>query len=150
MKEEREQRQDARGGFSLIELLVVLVIIGVLGTIAAGQFGKESDKAKVKAARASFIALENSLERYKLDVGAYPSEEAGLSALIDEPEDESSSDWGGPYLKKRSHLKDAWGNQYVYKKPASNGDEFEIVCLGGDGEEGGEKFNKDLSSIDDL
>lgn len=148
MNQQKRQRQN-QAGFSLIELLVVLVIIGVLGTIAAGQFGKESDKAKVKAARASFITLENSLERYKLDMGSYPTEEEGLLSLVEQPEGDESGDWGGPYLKKSAHLKDAWGNLYVYNSPGSNNADFEIRCLGGDGQEGGENFNADLSNLDD-
>lgn len=146
MEQNRKQRQ-SNAGFSLIELLVVLVIIGVLGTIAAGQFGKESDKAKVKAARASFISLENALERYKLDMGSYPTEDEGLIVLLESPEGDESGDWGGPYLKKRSHLKDAWGNEYIYRE--SDESDFEIICLGADGEEGGEKFSADLSNLDD-
>lgn len=145
---EEKKQQNNRSGFSLIELLVVMVILGVIGGIAVGQFGKEGDKAKVKAARASFITLENSLERYKLDMGSYPTEDDGLIALLEAPEDDESGDWGGPYLKKRSHLKDGWGNEYLYQVPASNGDDFELICLGGDGQEGGEKFNADLSNIE--
>ena len=50
-------------------------------------------------------------------------------------------------MKKRSHLQDAWGNDYLYQSPASNGDAFELICLGSDGEEGGEKFAADLSNL---
>ncbi|MFC1468125.1 type II secretion system protein GspG, partial [Verrucomicrobiota bacterium] len=72
-----------------------------------------------------------------------------LIVLVEEPEGDESGDWGGPYLKKRSHLKDAWGNPYVYLSPGADEADFEILCFGADGEEGGEKFNRDLSNLDD-
>ena len=148
-KTQKQAKQNSRSGFSLIELLVVMVILGVIGGIAVGQFGKEGDKAKVKAAYASFITLENSLERYKLDMGNYPTEDEGLMALLEAPEGDDASDWGGPYLKKRAHLKDGWGNEYQYQVPGSDGSDFELICFGGDGQDGGENFNADLTNIED-
>jgi general secretion pathway protein G len=141
------KKKQSRSGFTLVELLVVIVILMVIGTISMQTFRKEPDKARVQAARTSFSQLETALERYKLDNGSYPDEEIGLAALVSAPEDDDGS-WGGPYMKKQSSLQDPWGNEYVYASPASDGTEYEIICLGADGEEGGEGFNADLSSLD--
>ncbi|MDF7823054.1 type II secretion system major pseudopilin GspG [Pontiellaceae bacterium B12227] len=140
--------KQSKAGFTLIELLVVIVIIGVIGTIAGGYFMKEPDKARVKAAAASMTSLGNQLERFRLDMGRYPSEEEGLIVLIQAPENDDGS-WGGKYVTKNKDLRDPWGNDFVYKSPASNGDDYEIISLGADGSEGGEDFNTDLSSIDE-
>lgn len=144
----QEKRKKSRSGFTLVELLVVLVILMVIGTIAVQNFSGQEDKAKVKAAKASFVTLENALERFKLDMGRYPAEEEGLMALMVAPEDDDGS-WGPKYLKKESHLQDAWGNDYVYTAPGPDGEPFEIISLGADGTEGGEtKFDMDLSNLD--
>lgn len=137
-----------RAGFTLIELLVVIVIIGVIGTIAGGYFMKEPDKARVKAAHASMTSLGNQLERFRLDMGRYPAEEEGLMVLLEAPENDDGS-WGGKYVTKNKDLRDPWGNDFIYKSPASNGDDYEIISLGADGAEGGEGFNTDLSSLDE-
>ncbi len=143
-----ERKKQKKSGFTLVELLVVLVILMVIGTIAVQNFSGQEDKAKVKAARASFTTLENALERFKLDMGRYPTEEEGLAALITAPEDDDGS-WGPKYLRKERYLQDAWGNDYVYTAPGPDGEPFEIVCYGADGEEGGEsKFDMDLSNLD--
>ena len=143
-----QNKKQKRAGFTLVELLVVLVILMVIGTIAVQNFSGQEDKAKVKAARASFTTLENALERFKLDMGRYPTEEEGLSVLITPPDDDDGS-WGPKYLKKDRHLQDAWGNDYVYTAPGPDGEPFEIISLGADGAEGGEsKFDLDLSNLD--
>ncbi len=142
------KRRHMKSGFTLIELLVVIVIIGVIGTIAGGYFMKEPDKARVKAAQASMASLGNQLERFRLDMSRYPAEDEGLIVLIQAPENDDGS-WGGKYVTKNKDLRDPWGNDFVYKSPASNGDDFEIISLGADGEEGGEGFDADLSSIDE-
>ena len=141
-----EQRR--KSGFTLVELLVVLVILMVIGTIAVQNLGGEEDKAKVKATKVSFTSLENALERFKLDCGRYPTEEEGLYALLSAPED-LDADWGGKYLKKERHVRDAWDNDYAYIVPGSDSEPFEVISYGADGVEGGEKFNADLSSLDE-
>ena len=142
-----EKRKQAKAGFTLVELLVVLVILMVIGTIAVQNFGGEEDKAKVKATKASFTSLENALERFKLDVGRYPTEEEGLTALCEAPE--GVEDWAGKYLTKSRSLRDAWDHDYVYKIPGPDSEPYEIISLGADGAEGGEKYNTDLSSLDE-
>lgn len=144
----KQMKKKASGGFTLIELLVVLVILGVLGTVAVQQFSGEEDKAKQKATKASFIAIENALERFKLDVGRYPSEDEGLTVLVEPPQDDEGN-WAGKYIAKRKHLKDSWGNEFIYSVPGSDNEPFEIVSLGADAAEGGEKFNEDLSNLDE-
>ena len=42
--------------------------------------------------------------------------------------------------------KDPWGHDYVYKFPGEHGDEPDIVCLGADGQPGGEGLNADIVS----
>lgn len=147
-----EQKKERRGnaGFTLVELLVVLVILMVIGTIAVQNFSGEEDKAKVKAARTSFTSIENALERFKLDMGRYPTEEEGLMALLEAPQGDDAADWGGKYLSKKSHIQDGWGNDYVYVTPGPGNEPYEIICYGADGAEGGEgKFDADLSNLDE-
>ncbi len=51
----------------------------------------------------------------------------------------------GGYLEKGKVPKDPWGNEFVYISPGSHGD-FDLICLGADGEPGGEGVNKDINN----
>jgi len=144
----KHKRKHSTAGFTLVELLVVIVILMVIGTISMQTFRKEPDKARVQAARTSFSQLETALERYKLDTGRYPAEEEGLMALVTVPEGDDGS-WGGPYMRKKTDIRDPWGNDYILKVPASDGSDYELICLGADAAEGGEGFDADLSSLDE-
>jgi general secretion pathway protein G len=140
-----EKRKSRQAGFTLVELLVVLVILMVIGTIAVQNFSGEEDKAKVKATKASFTSLENALERFKLDCGRYPSADEGIAALYTAPD--GLDDWAGKYLTKSRALRDAWDNDYIYVIPGPDGEPYEIISLGADKVEGGEKYNADLSNL---
>ena len=53
--------------------------------------------------------------------------------------------WNGPYVRKRSQIKDPWGNDLVLQRPGEHG-EFDIISYGGDGQPGGEGDAADINS----
>ncbi len=130
-------------GFTLVELLVVLVILGLIAAFAAPQVIKYLGRAKTDAAAIQIERLSGILDLYRLEVGRYPSTEAGLQALIERPLD--AEDWNGPYLKKANALTDPWGRAYLYRQPGEHGD-FDLHSLGGDGSDGVEGEDQDVMS----
>jgi general secretion pathway protein G len=129
-------------GFTLLELLVVVVIIGLLAGFVAPRYFGQVGKSEVQIARAQIDALEKALDQYRLDVGRYPDNEAGLKALVTKPANEPK--WNGPYLRKDIPA-DPWGRPYVYKIPGEKG-EFDLLSYGKDGHPGGTGENADLTN----
>jgi general secretion pathway protein G len=127
-------------GFTLLELLVVMVIIGLLAGYVAPKFFAHIGKSEVKVARAQIDSLEKALEAYRLDMGAYPSSEQGLAALVTRPANEGR--WSGPYLKKGVPA-DPWGRPYQYRQPGEHGD-FDLLSFGKDGQAGGTDEAQDI------
>lgn len=93
-------------GFTLIELLVALVILGMLAGIVGPRIMKYVGGAKSDTAKVQIEDLVNSLHMYQLEVGNYPSQEAGLQALVEAPQ--GVVGWNGPYLAKPRVPKDPW------------------------------------------
>ena len=130
------------GGFTLMELLIVMVILGLLAALVGpAMFGKVAS-SRQKAAKTQISLFETALGTYRLDVGKYPTTQQGLVALREEPQE--AERWDGPYLAKELPL-DPWGHDYEYASPSEHG-EFEIVCLGADGNSGGEGEDADVVS----
>jgi len=129
-------------GFTLLELLVVVVIIGLLAGFVAPRYFGQVGKSEVATARAQIDALEKALDQYRLDIGHYPENEAGLKALVVKPANEPK--WKGPYLRKDIPA-DPWGRPYVYKIPGEKG-EFDLLSYGKDGQPGGSGENADLTN----
>jgi general secretion pathway protein G len=142
MKFHCEGSMKKQHGFTLIELLVVLTILGMLATLVVPRLFKNLEKAKVNTTKAQIAAFETALAAYRLDVGAFPSTEQGMTALRSRPA--GVENWDGPYLPKEIPL-DPWGRPYLYRSPSEHGD-YEIVSYGGDGREGGEGTNQDIVS----
>jgi general secretion pathway protein G len=135
-------------GFTLIELMVVIIILGLLAAIVMPRIVGETDKARYEQAKVQMRILEDSLKRYKLDNGVYPTTSQGLESLIIEPTTEPiPRNWQqGGYLDKPELPLDPWGNEYIYISPGQHGPDYDLFTLGADGLEGGEGYNADIQS----
>jgi general secretion pathway protein G len=137
----RHRASVSEGGFTLIELLIVMIILGLLAALVAPKMFQKVGSSKQKAAKAQISMLSTALDAYRLDIGTYPSSEQGLEVLRKNP---GQAAWDGPYLSKEVPP-DPWGRPYVYRFPGERGD-FDLYSLGGDGQEGGEGENADVTS----
>jgi general secretion pathway protein G len=120
-------------GFTLLELLVVVAIIGLLAAYVGPRYFSQVGKSEQALAKAQLESFHRALGSYRLDVGAFPSNEEGLTALVTKPA--AATKWNGPYLSKAVPL-DPWGHPYVYRSPGSKSD-YELLSHGKDGQPGG-------------
>lgn len=129
-----------RRGMTLIEIMIVLAIIGSIAALLLPRMTGALDKSKVKEAKIQMGQIVNALSMYYTDCGKYP---ASLENLV--KADANCSNWGPEaYLKKSP--KDPWQHDFIYEL---NGAEYTLKCMGKDGKEGGDGFDKDIS-MDDL
>jgi type II secretion system protein G len=66
--------------------MVVIVILGVLASMVVPNLMGNKEKADAQKATSDIVALEGSLDMYKLDNHRYPTTEQGLQALVTKPE----------------------------------------------------------------
>ena len=140
----RANTDHREAGFTLVEMLVVIAIIGLVVGLVGPRVLNYLSESKVKAAKIQIESFSAALDLYYLDNGGYPGTSDGLNALVERPA--SALAWNGPYLKTGSVPVDPWGHPYIYKFPGDHGDVPDIVCLGADGQPGGEGINGDIVS----
>lgn len=145
-KRRMEAWQQGCKGFTLIELMVVIVILGILAGLVLPRFMGRTEEAKRTKAKLQIENLEGALKLYKLDVGAYPTTDQNLEALVQKPTTGIiPKNWReGGYLEKGKVPVDPWGRPYVYICPGIKNKDFDLKSLGADGEEGGEGENADI------
>jgi general secretion pathway protein G len=139
-------REDPEGGWTFIETLIVIGIILVLTSSVGFMAIRYLDRARVVTAKSQIETLCLSLDAYFLDCGQYPTAAQGLAALWEKPDAGGSPNfWNGPYINKPVP-KDPWGNDYEYLVPGYYQMAYGVRSFGGDGREGGEGNDADLSS----
>jgi len=141
------QKDRKRKGFTLIEIMAVIIIIGLLAALGAMNFLGQTDKARVITTKANLKMLHHAVAQFKMDTGRYPTQEEGLSILVEQPSDVKNYQPGG-YLDSTSVPKDAWSNDFIYIAYPETGKPYVVVSYGADGQEGGEGYDADLYSTD--
>lgn len=132
-------------GFTLLELLVVVAIIGLLAAYVGPKYFNQIGRSEQTVAKSQIEGFSRALGAYRIDVGAYPSTEEGLNALLTKPNDSAkAAKWNGPYLEK-SVPNDPWGHPYIYRSPGAKSD-FELISYGKDGQPGGTGDAADISN----
>jgi len=139
----KRDRERWRRGFTLLELLVVLAILSLIAAFAGPRVLKYLGGAKTDAAKVQIDNLATTLDLYRLEIGSYPDDQAGLLALVERPS--GVDNWNGPYLSKSKALIDPWGNPYRYRHPGEHG-EFDLYSLGADDAEGGDGEDRDVTN----
>ena len=137
-----------KSGFTLLELLVVILIITILSTVVGVKLAGRTDEARHAAAVAQLENFRMALKLYSMDNGGLPTQRQGLQALVEpstlDPQPRKFPKDG--YLDRRTLPLDPWGNSYVYLIPGSDGESYEVICYGHDGEPGGEDTDADIST----
>lgn len=141
MKRKRKVNEE---GWTFMETLIVIAIVLILSSTVGYMAVRNIPKARIAAAKTQIDSFAAALESYYIDCGRYPTEEQGLDALWEKPEN-GVNNWDGPYLLKRVP-DDPWGNPYIYRVPGSHGFPYEIISYGSDGQEGGEGNDADIAS----
>jgi len=140
-------KKNVRKGFTMVELMAMLIIIGLLATLVVTRVASKIDQARVTTTKANLKSLHSKVNEFKMDTGRFPTEEEGLTALIEQPSDVTRYPEGG-YLETTEIPKDGWGNEFIYERFPESGKPFVIISYGADGEEGGEDYDADLLSTD--
>lgn len=125
-------RQKRQAGFTLVEILVVIVIIGLLATIVGSNVVGSLLDSKEKIAKTQVMKLRDVVKEYFIRENRIPE---SLEILLEKNEK------GRAYMEDMP--KDPWQNDYILR-PGEQAHEFEILCLGPDGDEGTED---DISSV---
>ena len=72
----------SKAGFTLLELMVVVLIIGVLISVALPSYRRAVDKAEMAKVLATFHLIEQSMQRYRLANGSWPTNIEDLDIQI--------------------------------------------------------------------
>ena len=127
--------------FTLIEILIVVAIIGLLAGVLLKSLVGAQDSAQIGVAKIFIQAgLKTSLDRYKIDMGSYPSTSEGLNALLVAPANGAES-WHGPYMDADGGKfpLDPWHEPYQYRYPGTkNKTKYDLYSKGPDKTEGTE------------
>ena len=122
----------SRRGLTLVEIMVVIAILGLLMGVIAFNVVASADEADVEACKLQIGQIEKNLNLLRASNKTFPTTSEGLEAAQ-------------KYFPDGVVPKDPWGNDFQY---TSDGNEYEIVSLGKDGESGGEDADADISSND--
>ncbi len=130
-------QRNARG-FTLFELLIVISILLALGAIVTVSFLSVGDQAEADIQRAQFDQIDSALERFRIDMKRYPTEDEGIAVLWDKELIEDEADlgrWRGIYISPIAQ--DNWNHEIIYRYPGELLDEstYDLVSVGPDGEE---------------
>lgn len=129
----KTKRLARQAGFTLLELMVVIVILGVLASMVVPNLMGNKEKADAQKATSDIVALEGSLDMYKLDNHRYPTTEQGLQALVTKPEIAPIPNGyrADGYIRRLPQ--DPWGNDYLLVSPGEHG-AVDVFSAGPDGE----------------
>lgn len=71
-----------QSGFTIVELLIVIVVIGILAAITIVAYNGVQQRAQDSRRASDITSIQQALERYRVDNGAYPLTYATTTANL--------------------------------------------------------------------
>jgi general secretion pathway protein G len=132
-------------GMSIMEILIALTLIGLASTFVVGKLFENLNDGKIQTTKIQIRKLGERLDEFRRHCNTYPTSDQGLDALINKPSGgkECKRYQNGGYLKDSKIPQDPWDTEYLYE---SDGKKYNIKSLGGDGMEGGDGVDADIST----
>jgi general secretion pathway protein G len=137
-----DQRRRIRG-LTLVEILAVVVILGFLAATLAVGFSGSFGKAKHELAKTGIGQIVDKVEAFRIEKGAWPTNDLGLRALSDGHAAPTDS-----FFLEAGKLLDPWKRPYYYVTPGPNQYPYEVLTYGADGAPGGGGEDADVTSVD--
>lgn len=128
-------------GFTLIELLVAIAILGILGTVVIKSVWKNVDEAKQIGTKTKIDQVHQAVQAFRRKHNTLPRWPEDML----EPDPMNNNE---PWLTE-DEIRDAW-NQRLELVGGAKDSQFEIISRGYLGQEGGEGFERDISSARPL
>jgi general secretion pathway protein G len=117
---------------SPLEATLVLLLLAILAAVVVPRFTSHGcGPARQSAAQADIGVCATALDRFRRDVGTYPTAADGLAAFLNPPP--SARGWNGPYLRRPPI--DPRGRPYAYL-PATASAPPRVTSAGPDGVQG--------------
>ena len=129
-------RNTARSGFSLMELMIALAVLGLIMAALVPNLMKRFESAKKKTAQQTISMLGSTVDMFELDLGRIPQD---LQDFVRRPiagdyyDQEMVGDWSGPYLKGGKVPKDPWKKKFVYRLTPDQSRPYELYSYGPNG-----------------
>ena len=127
-------------GFTILEIVIVFVLLAAIMAFVGPKIFSQKDRAEAAQAKIQLQNLAAQINLYQTDTKKYPQ---SLQDLVRQPG--GVENWNGPYAKA-GDLKDAWGNDYAYAFPGTEGRRFNLTSYGADGKAGGEGTDRDITN----
>lgn len=141
MRRRAPTARSSDAGYSLVEVMVVMVIVAILVGLVGPRVIGYLGRARAQSAEVQIGNISAAMDLFLLDVGRYPTEREGLSALIQT--NGRITGWRGPYLGEDALPTDPWGRPFRYDI-TRDGQSFRIFTYGADDQPGGEGENADI------
>jgi general secretion pathway protein G len=141
MKKHCTKNTIKKQAFSLVELIVVILILGILASAVSLEVFSYLGESKVTKAKTDIETFSKAIEQFRMRNNGYPETLDDLTGV--ETDDDSE-----PFVYIKRIVKDPWGNDYVYIPDTDN--EYDIICYGQDGEEGGDGLDADITNFESI
>ena len=134
----------SQSGLSLIEILISLTLIALAGAFVTKKVFESYEEGRVNVTKIRIQQISQAMANFRRHCNFYPMTDQGLQGLVSKPGGRECKRYqGSGYLEKVPD--DPWDNPFEYE---SDGRKYKIYSLGGDGMEGGEGYDADISSDD--